>query len=141
MESLIKALKGEPTYKEYTLGSIKVYLRTLTRGELDEVIKSTVSNDFLAQSELIKLPILSRSIVKINDVDVRAYADIEKSVGSKTPIHELVMSSLKELDSQVVNSLYDMYVDLIGSVQKEQEELKKSWASPATEPSGSSSES
>lgn len=92
----------------YTLFNKKWTLRTLTSDEQLQVTDSTSSYDSLSRLQAIKIASLARSIVEIDNVEL-------KDLGEK-------LDFLRKLQQPIVNILYEKYTEL----QKKQDEEFKS---------------
>lgn len=141
MDSLIKALKGEPVYKDFQLKDMKVQLRSLSRIEMDDVLKRSQASSMMAQEELLKLPILAYSLVAINGRDIMTFNETQElfKKNEKLPINYIKEEILGKLDVWTLNTLYELYIELAKEIREKQEQLKNSLAPQSAELSGTSS--
>ena len=141
MDSLIKALKGEPTYKDFQLKDMKVQLRSLIRTEMDDVLRRVQATNIMSQEELIKLPILAYSLISINGRDVMTFEETQElfKKNDKMPVNYIKEEVFGKLDVWSLNTLYELYIELAREVREKQEQLKNSLAPQSAEPSGTSS--
>jgi len=124
--NLVDALLGSPEQKEFKFGNGKVILKTLTQDELNEVMEKLPRMD-LSIIELQKVPILARSIVSINGIDIHAFQEVQDAIkkDEKVRISNVIEEVLGKMDTTLINLLYGYYSELNEYVTKKREELKK----------------
>lgn len=126
MISLIDALAGKSTQKEFKFGEQKVILRTLTQGEMNSVMQRIPRSDLMPMIELIKVPELARALVSINGVNVEAFDDFINET-KKTPNKDkylIIEEMLEKMDTFVISALYNVYSSFKEEISKQKEELK-----------------
>ena len=124
--NLIDVLLGKPEQREYVFGKEKIVFKTLTQNEVNEVMEKLPRMD-LSIVELQKIPLLARSIVSINGVDIHAFQEVQDAIkkDDKVKVVNVIEEILGKMDTTVINLLYSYYSELNETVSKERELLKK----------------
>jgi hypothetical protein len=122
---LIEALLGTPQEKEFKYGQMKFTLKTLSQNEINEIMERLPRMD-LSIVELQKVPILARSLVNINDIDIRAFQEIRDAIkeNEKVDVVSVIEKILGKMDTTLINILYGYYTSLNEEISKKREELK-----------------
>lgn len=142
MDSLIKLLKAECTYKEFDVKGVKITLRTLTQSEKEEIVKRVYALNVIAENELMKKPILGYALVKINNSPILAYPELQNKLAEnkdkQLPTNLVVESFLDKVSSNFTYYLYELYLQLDLEEMREIQELKKDSADLLAEQSTNS---
>ena len=140
MESLIKMLSGEPTYKEFKYNGHSLEMRTLTGEELDMVVRRTQGINLLSQGEIQKIPILGYALVKIDGCDLLSIKEVREDLKKNKDMqsNEAVEKIISQLDKHVINALYDLYISLSTEVMEKVELLKNVSKAQSPDSSGNS---
>lgn len=125
--NLVDALLGKTEQKEFAFGQGKVTLRTLTQSEINEIMEKIPRMD-LSLIELQKVPILARSIVNVNGIDIHAFQEVQDAIkkDEKVKIVNVIEEILGKMDTTLINLLYSYYSELNEEITKQREKLKNS---------------
>jgi hypothetical protein len=125
MLDLVKVLSGEPDQKEFKFGDKKIVFRTLRQSEMNEVMLKMPRTD-LTLIELEKIPILARTLVSIDGVDLKAFDEVREAIkkDDKIDVYNVVEDLLSKIDTNVINILYNIYTEFREESLKKRELLK-----------------
>ena len=139
-DELLRLLQGDTLEKTFTLGDVKVVIRTLTQVEKDNVMKNVATFNVFSDVELIKRPILAKAIVSVNGAKLLAFKEILDEVeATKKPASEVIEKYLGKFNSSIISRLYEMYLEVEKEEQASLDQLKKVSAEPSAAPAGNSS--
>lgn len=125
MLDLVKVLSGEPDQKTFQFGDKKIVFRTLKQSEMNDVMLRLPRTD-LSMIELEKVPVLARSIVSIDGVDIKAFDAVRDALkkNDRADIYIAIEEILGQMDTNIINILYGIYSDFRDESYKKREELK-----------------
>lgn len=93
----------KPLIKEFTLGNHKVKLRTLNSKEFE--IISEKSNNIA----LNKINILSKSLISVDDVDIKNFDSVKEEVNNNSDIDKAIVKEIESWDSVTTDILYNYF--------------------------------
>lgn len=133
METALNKLFGGRATSTYELGGRSIVLQTLTKAEQVDVLRrETTGLDYMTQAEAVKVPILARSIISIDNTPWEVFADIREELQKDKSIQlvDIVEKKLGELSPGVIEVLYGFYQELIEKDRIRTDELKNSSKGP-----------
>jgi len=146
MKKLVEVLLGHRRTRNFQLGENKVVLQTITSREQSEISRAVSGLDLIAQIENLKVPLLARSLVSINDTQIENFPEVREQLrkfsGNGAEGNQNVVvaieQSLYEMEKDSINLLYSCYLDLEKERVDERDKLKNSLRAQSAESSGKS---
>lgn len=128
VESLVKSLLGERKIKKFLIAEGReVVLHSLIGSEISEcdreVYTATPGAGFAIETNAYRVPVLSRSLLSVNGVALQNFPEVQSLMKSNEKLspQQAIATVLAGLDSETLNVLYSLYLDL----EKENQEEKQ----------------
>ena len=117
---------GESLIKEFEIGKLKFLVRIISKKEyLEAVNESLKKENIIAQSEDLKIRILAKSLIKIDDEAIEKYDEIANLVNDKVDVVEATVQFLASLPNCITDSLLLKYKEVEDKYSQQYDELKK----------------